>query len=98
MWSKQSAVVTLLLTKVRPEEATVLLEGAALPTTTAACCEQIVWLPQREVVSVQQKDLVKAGGVGQHKGLELKGEAFQVEREMVPGVSNLPGIYAGHIL
>lgn len=77
MWSKQGAVTPLLLPKVRPEEAAMLLKQAAGPAT-AACCEQIIWFPEREVVSVQQQDLVKAGDVGQDKGLELEGEALQV--------------------
>ena len=91
MWSKQGAIVTLLLTKIRPEEAAMVLEKAALPTT-AACYEQIVWFSEREVVRVQQKDLVKGGDIGQDKGLELKGEAFQIEGQMVAGIGNLPGI------
>ena len=90
MWSKQSAVVTLLLTKVRPEKAAVLLEKAALPT--AACHKQIVWCSEGEVVRVQQKNLVKGGDVGQDKGLKLKCKALQVEGEMVAGVGDLPGI------
>lgn len=91
MWSKQSAVVTLLLTKVRPEKAAVLLEKAALPNT-AACHEQLVWFSEGEVVRVQQKDLVKGGDIGQDKGLKLKCKALQVEGEMVAGVGDLPGI------
>lgn len=85
MWSKQSAVATLLLTEIRPEK-------AAMPSEDAACCEQVVWVSEREVVRVQQKDLVEGGDIGQDKGLELKCEAFQIEREMVAGVGNLPSI------
>lgn len=91
MWSKQSAVVSLLLPKVRPEQAAMLLKQAARPAT-AACCEQIVWFSEREVVSIQQQDLVEGGDIRQDKGLELEGEALQVEGEMVPGIGNLPGI------
>lgn len=91
MWSKQSAVTPLLLPKVRPEKAAMLLKHAARPAI-AGCCEQIVWVSEREVVSIQQQDLVEGGDIGQDQGLELEGKALQAEGKVVPGIGNLPGI------
>ena len=90
MRGEQYVLVTLLLTKVWPEKAAMLLKQAALPSI--ADCEQVIWLSEREVVSVQHQDLVKGSDIGQDKGLELKGEAFEVEGGMVPRIGNLSSI------